>query len=58
MKPIQDGGVFLRAKKDSENWPENYEIQVENTNRMAKIWGAEHDLNVELGKLTNYMSNV
>jgi len=48
MKPIQDGGVFLRAKKDSENWPENYEIQVENTNRMAKIWGAEHDLNVEL----------
>jgi hypothetical protein len=48
LKPEQDGGVFLRAKKESENWPENYELQVENTNRMAKIWGAEHDLNVDL----------
>jgi len=48
LKPEQDGGVFKKKKKDSENWPENYEIQVENTRRMAKIWGAEYDLNVSL----------
>jgi len=49
MKPKQDGGVFLRSSIEGENWPsQNYEIQVENTRRMAKIWGAEYDLNVEL----------
>lgn len=48
LNPEQDGGVFLRAGKEGENWPENYEIQVENTHRMAKIWGAEYDLNVSL----------
>jgi hypothetical protein len=51
MKPKQDGGVFLRSSIEGENWPnQKYEVQCENTNRMAKIFGAEHDLNVELTK--------
>lgn len=49
MKPKQDGGVFLRSVKEGENWPnQKYEVQVENTVRMAKLFGAAHDLNVEL----------
>lgn len=49
MKPKQDGGVFLRSVKEGENWPSRkYEVQVENTRRMAMIFGAKHDLNVEL----------
>ena len=47
--PDQDGGVFVRSCMEGENWPaRNYEIQVENTRRMAKIWGANHDLNADL----------
>lgn len=49
MKPRQDGGVFLRAGIEGKDWPDRkYEIQVENTRRMAMIFGAKHDLNVEL----------
>jgi hypothetical protein len=48
MKPKQDGGVFLRSIKEGKNWPDQkYEVQVENTRRMAMIFGAKHDLNVE-----------
>lgn len=49
MKPKQDGGVFLRSNTEGKPWPSRkYEVQVENTARMAKIFGAEHELNVEL----------
>jgi hypothetical protein len=49
LKPKQDGGVFLRSVKEGKNWPnQKYEVQIENTRRMAKIFGAQHDLNVEL----------
>jgi hypothetical protein len=49
MKPKQDGGVFLRSVKQGKDWPDQkYEVQVENTRRMAMIFGAKHDLNVEL----------
>lgn len=49
MKPKQDGGVFLRSVKEGKNWPDQkYEVQIENTRRMAMIFGAKHDLNVEL----------
>ena len=51
MKPKQYGGVFLRSGKEGDNWPsQKYEIQIENTLRMAKIFGAQHDLNVELAQ--------
>lgn len=52
MKPTrQDGGVFLRAVKEGSNWPDRkYEVQVENTRRMAMVFGAKHDLNVELAQ--------
>ena len=53
MKPKQDGGVFLRSNTEGEPWPSRkYEVQVENTVRMAKIFGAPHDLNVELVQKT------
>lgn len=40
MKPKQDGGVFLRSVKEGKNWPnQKYEVQVENTRRMAMIFG-------------------
>ncbi len=51
MKPGQDGGVFLRAVKEGKDWPDRkYEVQCENSARMATIFGAKHDLNVELVK--------
>lgn len=51
LKPKQDGGVFLRAGIEGKNWPDKkYEVQIENTARMAKIFNAENDLNVELTK--------
>ncbi|MBC8876072.1 MAG: DUF1080 domain-containing protein [Planctomycetes bacterium] len=53
MKPKQDGGVFLRSNTEGKPWPSRkYEVQVENTVRMAKIFGAEHELNVELTQKT------
>lgn len=49
MKPKQDGGVFLRSGMEGKNWPDRkYEVQIENTRRMAKIFGAQNDLNVPL----------
>jgi hypothetical protein len=49
MKPAQDGGVFLRAGKEGEDWPDRkYEVQCENTARMATIFGVKHDLDVDL----------
>lgn len=49
MKPKQDGGVFLRAGKEGKDWPDRkYEVQCENSPRMAMIFGAKHDLNVPL----------
>lgn len=51
MKPKQDGGVFLRASKEGKGWPgRRYEVQSENSPRMAKIFGAKHKLNVELAQ--------
>ena len=49
LKEKQDGGVFLRSNKDGSNWPtRKYEVQIENTERMAKIFGTQHELDVEL----------
>lgn len=49
LKPKQDGGVFLRANSEGDNWPtRKYEVQIENTERMAKIFGTQHDLDIEL----------
>lgn len=49
MKPGQDGGVFLRAIKEGKDWPDRkYEVQCENSARMATIFGVKHYLNVEL----------
>ncbi len=48
LKPEQDGGVFVRSNTEGDNWPDRkYEVQIENTERMAKIFGADHELNVE-----------
>ncbi len=49
LKPKQDGGVFLRSNTEGDNWPtRKYEVQIENTARMAKIFGTKHNLDVEL----------
>jgi hypothetical protein len=41
LKPKQDSGVFLRASKEGANWPDRkYEVQAENTQRIAHIFGA------------------
>ena len=49
LKPEQDGGVFLRAGNEGKDWPDRkYEVQVENMRRMATIFNAKNDLNVEL----------
>lgn len=49
MKPKQDGGVFLRSGTEGKNWPNRkYEVQIENTRRMAMIFGAKHNLNADL----------
>ncbi len=51
MKPRQDGGVFLRASEEGNGWPSRrYEVQSENSPRMAKVFGANYDLNVELAQ--------
>ena len=49
LEPKQDGGVFVRSNTAGDNWPDRkYEVQIENTERMAKVFGADHDLNVAL----------
>jgi hypothetical protein len=43
MEPRQDGGVFLRASKEGKNWPDKrYEVQCENTERMAKLFNVAY----------------
>lgn len=42
LKPKQDSGVFLRASKEGGNWPSRrYEVQCENSQRIAHIFGAQ-----------------
>jgi hypothetical protein len=42
MKPKQDSGIFLRASKEGKNWPDRrYEVQCENSPRVAHIFGAK-----------------
>jgi hypothetical protein len=49
LKPKQDGGVFLRAGMEGKDWPDQkYEVQIENTRRMAKIFNAKNDHNIDL----------
>ena len=42
MKPRQDSGIFIRASKEGKNWPDKrYEVQCENSNRVAHLFGAK-----------------
>ncbi len=42
MKPKQDSGIFIRASKEGKNWPDKrYEVQCENSARVAHIFGAK-----------------
>jgi hypothetical protein len=42
MKPRQDSGIFVRASKEGKNWPDRrYEVQCENSDRVAHIFGAK-----------------
>jgi len=51
LKPKQDGGVFLRAGKEGKDWPDQrYEVQCENSPRMAMIFRAPHTLDVALAQ--------
>ncbi len=53
MKPKQDSGVFLRASKEGNNWPDRkYEVQCENSERIATLFGANHDRDGELAVKT------
>ncbi len=45
LKPRQDSGIFLRASKEGRNWPDRrYEVQCENTGRVAMLFGARYKL--------------
>jgi hypothetical protein len=45
LKPRQDSGIFLRASKEGGNWPDRrYEVQCENSPRVAMLFGAKHKL--------------
>ena len=49
LAPRQDGGIFIRATKEGEKWPKSrYEVQVENSERMARLFGTEYDLDIPL----------
>lgn len=49
LKPKQDSGIFLRASEEGSNWPNRrYEVQCQNSERVAKIFGAKEDRNIEL----------
>lgn len=44
LKAKQDSGIFLRASKEGKNWPNRrYEVQCENSQRVARIFGAKHE---------------
>ncbi len=48
MKPKQDSGVFLRASEEGKNWPSRrYEVQCENSERIARLFGASHQRDVQ-----------
>jgi hypothetical protein len=48
MKPRQDSGIFLRASKEGKNWPDRrYEVQCENSQRVAMIFGARHTVDAK-----------
>jgi hypothetical protein len=48
LKPRQDSGIFLRASKEGRNWPDRrYEVQCENSPRVAMLFGAKHKLDKE-----------
>jgi hypothetical protein len=48
LKPRQDSGIFLRASKEGKNWPDRrYEVQVENTQRVAMLFGTKYKLDKE-----------
>lgn len=48
LKAKQDSGVFLRASKEGNNWPERrYEVQCENSARVAMLFGAKYALDKE-----------
>ena len=48
LKNKQDSGVFLRASEEGSNWPKTrYEVQAENSPRIAKIFGAKHERDEE-----------
>jgi hypothetical protein len=45
LKPRQDSGIFLRASKEGGNWPDRrYEVQCENSPRVAMLFGAKYKL--------------
>jgi hypothetical protein len=45
LKPRQDSGIFLRASKEGKNWPDRrYEVQCENSPRVAMLFGAKYKL--------------
>ncbi|MCI0460630.1 MAG: DUF1080 domain-containing protein, partial [Gemmataceae bacterium] len=49
LKAKQDSGIFLRASKEGKNWPDRrYEVQCENSPRIAHLFGAKHERNQEL----------
>jgi len=51
LKPKQDSGVFLRSGIEGKDWPDQkYEVQMENTARMAMIFAPKNNLNIELTK--------
>src|SRR5690349_485064 len=42
LKPRQDSGIFLRASKEGNNWPNRkVEVQCENSPRVAMLFGAK-----------------
>ena len=48
LKPRQDSGIFLRASKEGKNWPDRrYEVQCENSQRVAMIFGAKHTIDAK-----------
>jgi hypothetical protein len=44
LEDRQDSGIFLRAGKEGQNWPDRkYEVQCENSERIVHIFGAKCD---------------
>jgi hypothetical protein len=51
MKPRQDGGIFVRSSIEGDKWPKHrYEVQVENSERMARLFGTVYQLDIELAQ--------